>query len=237
MGRRNPHRAICEQAKTSALEIQGRKPGVSTTRLFLLRHGATVANESRPYVLQGRGVNHPLSATGREQAAAASRLLSRYPLAAVYASPLRRAMETAECIAAAHRHPVVPVDALAECDVGRWEGLDWDTVMRDYAEAYAAFMADPATVGYLGGESYADVLSRAAPAMHELLERHEGETIAVVAHNVVNRVLLADLLGLDLKRARDLSQANCCVNVIRRRDGKAQVVTLNATFHLDDKTA
>lgn len=206
-----------------------------TTYLYLVRHGATDANEQRPYVLQGSGIDSPLSAAGREQVAAAGRLLSNLVVNHVYSSPLVRAMETAETIANHHGRPVHPVERLVECDVGQWEGMDWDSIMQEYAQEYRAFMEDPVENPYVGGESYGDVLNRAEPVIEELLQRHVGESIVIVAHNVVNRVYLARLLGLDLCRAKDIRQSNACVNVIRYRDGRTELMTLNAFFHLQER--
>ena len=204
-----------------------------STYLYLIRHGATVANEQRPYVLQGRGIDLPLSPTGRRQAEAVADFLAEFPLSAVYSSTMRRAAETAESIASRHGLLPTTVAHLQECDVGRWEGLDWETIMREHAESYHAFMNDPAENPYLGGESYGDVLRRIVPVFDELMQRHAGRSIAVVAHNVVNRVYVAHLLGLDLRRARDLQQKNTCINVIRQRGGETRLLTMNSCFHLN----
>jgi broad specificity phosphatase PhoE len=82
------------------------------------------------------------------------------------------------------------------------------------------------------GESYGDVLNRARPIVGGLLAKHRGEAIALVGHNVVNRVYVADLMGLDLRRARELEQSNCCVNVVEARNSKTVLLTMNSTFHL-----
>lgn len=202
------------------------------TTLYLIRHGATEANERKPYILQGRGLDGPLSARGRRQADAVAQLLATFPLQAVCASPLRRALETAEMIAAAHNLPVETDAELTECDVGAWEGMDWGSIERKFPDGYRAFRSDPARAPYLQGESYYDVHTRAAPAIDRLLERHAGKALVVVAHNVVNRAYLAGLMGLDLGRAKDVRQSNCGVNVIRRRSGQTELLTLNAHFHL-----
>src|SRR5690606_2275574 len=97
-----------------------------------------------------------------------------------------------------------------------------------HRDAYAAFHANPGTVAYLGGESYAQVLQRAEPVFAELFRRHPGEAFAVVAHNVVNRAYLSHLLGLDINLAKSIEQTNTCVNVIEY-DGersRARVLTL-----------
>jgi len=208
-------------------------PPPDTTRLFLVRHGATTANENRPYILQGRNMDLDLSELGRRQAEAVGALLADYSIDRIYSSPLVRARQTAEAIAKHHPLTVTAVEEVTECDVGRWEGQGWDAIMRDDAEAYRLFIADPSQHPYAGGETYADVWTRAQPAINRILEDHAGHTIVLVAHNVVNRVYLANLLGIELRRAKDVRQSNACVNVIRHRHGETQLLTLNALFHLD----
>ncbi len=203
------------------------------TWLYLVRHGATEANERVPYVLQGNGMDLPLSAAGERQANAVAEFLPQFPIRHVYSSTMLRARQTAEKIA--RRLDLTPGVApeLHECDVGEWEGLDWKTIKERFPDAHRKFVDDPGENPYLGGESYADVLKRAKPAIERLLDAHPGESIAVVAHNVVNRAFLSHLLGLDVRLAPKISQANCCVNLIRRRAGqRMELMSLNSVFHL-----
>lgn len=210
------------------------KPTSGKSTLYLVRHGATAANELVPYVLQGSAVDNPLSPTGERQAAAVGQLLAAVPLAAVYCSRMARAAQTARAIAAPHGIEPTPLDAIQEIDVGRWEGLSWNQIREKHREAHDAFLASPGTAAYLGGESYANVLTRAEPIFTALLRRHVGDRIAVVAHNVVNRAYLSHLLGLDINLAKNVEQTNTCVNVIEYDAAKdrATVVTLNANFHV-----
>ena len=209
-------------------------PAPATTMLYLVRHGATDANEQRPYILQGRTLDGSLSSRGRQQAEAVSRFLKRFELSRIYCSRMRRAIETARSIAEPHDVEIETIDELVECHVGCWEGMDWDSIMREFPDEYSAFMENPAENPYLDGESYGDVLDRTQPAIQQILERHPGESIAIVAHNVVNRVYLSRLLGLELHKAKDIRQSNCGVNVIRYRDGVTELMTLNADFHLTE---
>lgn len=197
--------------------------------MYLVRHGATPANEARPHVLQGRGVDHSLSETGRRQAEAVGRALANVEFSALYSSGLKRTIETARAIGSHHGLEPTPITSLHEIDVGRWEGRDWGYIQREEAEAYAAFRAEGR---YPEGESFADVLERVRSPLSELLDRHAGETIAVVAHNVVNRVFLAELLGLPVSVSHTIRQTNTGVNVVKRKDGETYVVTLNAALHV-----
>jgi broad specificity phosphatase PhoE len=202
------------------------------TIMFLLRHGATDNNVAVPPRLQGRRTDPGLSAEGRRQSAETADCLASWPIRAVYASPLRRAQETAAAIALPHRLAVIACPALTECDVGLWEGLTWQAIAAAHPADHARFIADPAAHPYLGGESLTDVRHRAQPALDALLAEHAGQAIVVVAHNVVNRAYLAGHLGLPLAAARGIAQANCGINVLRRREGQTKLLTVNSQFHL-----
>lgn len=208
-------------------------PLADACQMFLLRHGATANNVANPPRIQGRGSDLGLSDEGRRQADETARLLGGIRLAAIFASPLKRAMETAERLAAPHGLPVQTVAELIECDVGKWEGRTWPEIEREDAEYHALFRADPAQYGYAGGENLEQVLARVKPALERALAKHAGANIAVVGHNIVNRCYLADALDIPLARARDrLVQHNCGLNLIRHRAGKSSVVTINAVWHL-----
>lgn len=203
------------------------------TWLYLVRHGATEANERIPYVLQGSAIDLSLSARGERQARSVASFLKRFPISHVYSSTMRRARQTAESIGTELGLAPKAVANLHECDVGAWEGLDWDTIAEKHPEEHRRFVENPAESPYLGGESYGQVLERAWPVMERLLAAHAGESIVIVSHNVVNRALLARLLGLELWRAPGISQGNCCVNLIKSANGRHTLVTLNALFHFE----
>jgi broad specificity phosphatase PhoE len=184
--------------------------------------------------LQGRGIDTSLSDTGQQQAAAVAEFLADRPLDAVISSPMKRARETADAIAQPHQITASVLDNISECDVGRWEGRDWDSIMQDDAEAYSRFIDDPGIHGYPDGESYQDVLDRVGTPIDNLLAAHRGQTVALVAHNIVNRVYLARLMGWPISRAREIRQDNTGINVIRGRDDEITLMSFNVRFHLDD---
>jgi broad specificity phosphatase PhoE len=201
--------------------------------LYLIRHGATANNRARPPRLQGRGIDAELSPEGREQARLTAEFLVPCPLDALYSSPLLRARQTAQPIAERHRLPVQIVPELAEVHIGRWEGMTWEQVEREYPSEYQAFISDAGVHPYLGGESLEDVRARAVPALVRLLEENIGKTIAIVAHNVVNRVYLAHLMELPLSLYRAIPQDNCGLTLLRHRHSRTRIITINGTFHLD----
>jgi broad specificity phosphatase PhoE len=146
-------------------------------------------------------------------------------------------VQTAAIVAAPHGLSPQPLEALIECDVGRWEGLDWQSVRYLDAEEYQRFMQRPGQHGYPGGESFTAVYERVAPALNDLLDQHSGESILVVAHHVVNRTYLAGLLGLTTDQARQVTLDNCGISVVLRESGLTSVSTLNAAFHLQNVAA
>lgn len=211
------------------------QPDSDSTWLYVVRHGATEANERVPYILQGNAMDAGLSPTGERQARLLADFLLQFPIRSVYSSTMLRARQTAQMIATGLSVESAAIPDLHECNVGAWEGLDWNSIRQQYPEAHRKFTENPGENPYLGGESYGDVLRRAKPVIERLAEEHRGESIAVVAHNVVNRALLADLLGVDLRLAPKIPQANCCLNLIRRRaTTRLELMTLNSVFHLGE---
>jgi broad specificity phosphatase PhoE len=207
------------------------------TYLYLIRHGATEANLAQPARLQGRRHNPPLARLGVRQAEATRDFLAIRPIDHCYCSPLLRAVQTAAIVAAPHGLSPQPLGALTECDVGRWEGMDWQSIRYLDAEAYHRYMSNPAENGYPSGESFRDVYERVTAAIEELLDIHAGGSILVVGHHVVNRTYLAGLLGLTPDQARQVTLDNCGISVVVRDGGAPTVSTLNAAFHLQGVAA
>jgi probable phosphoglycerate mutase len=206
---------------------------VSRTVLILVRHGATLANVHRPYLLQGLRPDLDLIDAGRAQARAAALALRDYPIEALYCSPLRRAAQTAQAIGDALGLQAIEHAGLLEADLGEWAGLTWPEVERRWPAESRAFHEDAEAHGYLGGENLAQVRDRVLPAVDELAARHAGATVAAVGHGVVNRVLLAHWLGLPLRCARRVPQDNGGFSVVELDGGRAEVRTVNAARHLD----
>lgn len=207
------------------------------TTLYLLRHAATEANLARPPRLQGRRHNPPLARLGVRQAEATRDFLAVRSIDHCYCSPLLRAVQTATIVAAPHGLSPLPLEELTECDVGRWEGLDWHSIRYLDAETYQLYRSNPAVHGYPGGETFGEVYLRASRILEELLEMHAGKSILVVSHHVVNRTYLAGLLGLPIAQARQVSLDNCGISVVVREEAETVVSTLNAAFHLQGVAA
>jgi broad specificity phosphatase PhoE len=207
------------------------------TTLYLIRHAATGADLAQPPRVQGRRYDPPLAKLGVQQAAATRDFLSARRLDACYCSPLLRAVQTATIIAEPHGLAPEPVAALTECDVGGWEGMDWQQVRYLDADNYEQFAADPAAHGYPGGETFAQVAGRVTAAIDEIMSLHAGRSVLVVSHQEVNRLYLASLLGLGAGRAGAVALDTCGISVVVRDAGRTSVATLNAAFHLQNLAA
>lgn len=164
----------------------------AATDLVVLRHGQTQWNVERRF--QGFS-DVALNAKGIEQAQAAGRVLAGHGFDAVYSSPLRRALVTAELVVPGA--DILVDDRLMEINVGSWAGLTWEQItsmLPSYESKYANgidFRRSPT------GETLADVVARGLPAVEEIAERHAGQRVLIVSHGLLlNRVLHA-LLGLE----------------------------------------
>ena len=204
----------------------------STTRVFLIRHGATILTAENRFA---GSVEVPLSDEGREQARRLAARLDGAPIAAVYASPLGRAAETARIVAAPHGLPVGTDARLREISHGRWEELTRTEVEERFADEIGSWEADPYTFAPEGGETGLDVTARALPAMLDLVRAHPGQTIAVVSHKATIRLLLSSLLGFDPRRYRDnLDQSPAALNIVDfRGTTRARLTLFNDTSHYE----
>lgn len=202
-----------------------------TTRICLIRHGATLASTENRFA--GAASNVPLSDEGQAQAARLAARLSSEPIVAVYASPLDRALETARILAAPRRLPVIQREALKEIDHGRWDGLSRAEVEARFGDEYANWEQDPYTFAPAGGETGLAVTARALPALLEIVRSHPDQHVIVVSHKATIRLLLCSILGFDPRTYRDhLDQSPCALNIIDFRDTvRARLMLFNDTSH------
>jgi broad specificity phosphatase PhoE len=207
---------------------------MKTTRLYLVRHGATQLTAEDRF---SGAVGVDLSVEGRAQVERLAERLAGEPIAAVYASPLSRTVETATILAAPHRLPVLQRDGQREISHGRWEGLTRQEVEARYGEEYASWDADPFTFAPDGGESGVAVLARALPVIREIAVGHVGQNVVVVSHKATLRLLLSSLLGFDARGYRDrLDQSPACLNVVDFKDPvRARLMLFNDVSHYQDR--
>jgi broad specificity phosphatase PhoE len=161
-------------------------PEARSCRLLLLRHAET----SAPHLFHGAESDVGLSPRGQAQARAAASFLAPEQPAAVYSSAQPRAVATAQPIAAACRLPLSTIPTIHERRVGAMSGQPRTQLAHVYEEAKRRWMAGDLDHTHEGGESFAAIRDRVVPAFDALALRHPGQTIVVVAHGIVMRVLL-----------------------------------------------
>jgi alpha-ribazole phosphatase len=193
------------------------------TTVWLIRHAATENMEGRCYGWH----DVPLSQDGIGQAENLARQLGRSRLSAVYASPLRRALQTARILAAPHDASVETIQGLAEMHFGDFEGLLYEEIQARFPEIYQQWMDQPTTVHFPNGEDFAKLQLRAREALHSIIGRHIGKSIALVTHAGILRILLADALGIPDSHIFRMAQDYAAVNRIDYGDCGATVKLVN----------
>jgi broad specificity phosphatase PhoE len=204
-----------------------------STRLYLVRHGATALTAEDRFS-GATGVE--LSDVGRHQVQLLSERLSGEKIHAIYSSPLSRTIDTANILAKPHGLTLQIEDGLREISHGRWEGLTRQEVEQRFQDEYVAWEMDPFTVAPADGESGVSVLARALPVVRAIVSRHEGQCVLVVSHKATLRLIISSLLGFDPRGYRDrLDQSPACLNVLEFKDAvRVRLMLFNDVAHYQD---
>ncbi len=182
-----------------------------TARLILIRHGEpSTSATGRCYGKLDVG----LSEKGRSQIKKTGEFVKKLELAAIYASPRKRASESAKIIARESRNSVDVREDFAEMDFGDFEGRTYESLERDFPEVFRKWMETPTEVEFPNGEGFAAMQERVLAATDEVLKKHGGETVGIVSHGGVNRIVLAHFLRMANADIFRLAQDYACVNII-----------------------
>ena len=199
-------------------------------KLFTIRHGETESARERRFT-GSRDV--ALTPHGQRQAEAVARALAGVFVGAVYASPQRRAQDSAAPIALAHQLPVRAEPAFREMTFGDWEGLTRAEVAVRDPETFAAWRATPHLAQPPGGERLDAVTARVAAGLRALLEAHDGQTVVLVTHAIVTRLIVLAALGLGPERLWSVDASPAGITEIEYQDGWVTVHRMNTRTHLD----
>lgn len=187
--------------------------------LFLMRHGRTRWNADGR--LQGRQ-NSALLDSGRPAILAIAQSLARERrVDAVYASPLRRCVETATLVCRPLGLDYQLSDALMECDMGQCEGLTWAEAQAQFPDMMALRAVEKWTTAWPRGEAYQDVYARAQGFAAAL---PWGQNALCIGHETLNKCLVGACLGWAPERIMALRQANHELIILGRRDKTFAVV-------------
>lgn len=205
------------------------------TKILLTRHGHVEG--IHPERFRGR---EPLELTARgrrEAAAVAERIAGAWQPRKIYTSPMGRCVATGAAIAAACGITAEICNDLNDIDYGAWQFKTLEDAKKDDPALFATWFATPHLVRFPKGESLQDLGARSANALRFVLTRHPRDTIVLVGHDSVNRVLLLQCLDLPLSAYRRVAQAPCCLNEIDIDAEEVCVVRVNETRHLDSAAA
>lgn len=204
------------------------------TSLILIRHGHVEG--IYPERFRGRA-ELPLSPLGERQAQAlAERIARRFAPAAMYTSPMARAIATGAPIAQALGLSSTVLSGLHDLDYGQWQGMTHEDVSKQSPELYKAWHDTPHLLRFPNGESLQDLVARTADGLREVLKRHPGKSdvVLLIGHDSVNRVLLLQLLDQPLSAYWRVAQSPCCINQIDIHEGKITISCINDTAHLEN---
>ena len=201
------------------------------TKILLIRHGHVEG--IKPERFRGREPLE-LTAQGRAEAvAAANRIAGRWRPRTIYTSPMGRCVKTAEAVAKICAVAVQTCNDLNDLDYGAWQFKTFQQAKAEDPMLFAAWFATPHLVRFPGGESLQDLAARTANASRLMLARDAEDTIVLVGHDNVNRVLLLQFLGLPLASYWCIEQGPCCVNEIDFGEGRSRVLRLNEMLHVE----
>jgi probable phosphomutase (TIGR03848 family) len=198
------------------------------TRLLLIRHGANDAQKSG--VLTGWTPGVHLNQAGRAQAQALAQRLASVEVAAVYASPLERTLETAEIVAVPHGLPVVVREDLGEVRIGRWTGQPLEKLRKRRLWRKVQFV--PSVMRFPGGESFQEVQARAVAELERLCAEHPKQTVAAISHADVIKAAVAYTIGLPLDLFQRLVIAPASLTVLELGGLMPHLLCLNDISHL-----
>jgi broad specificity phosphatase PhoE len=201
-------------------------------RILVVRHGQTAWNAGAGQERFRGRTDLPLDSTGQAQARAVAGRLKSEPLAALYSSPLLRARQTLDPLSERLGLPVRPHDGLLDIDYGDFQGLTHAEAAAAFPEQYELWCAVPSRAHFPHGETLADVQARLLSLLEELAACHPGQTVVLVGHQIVNKVLACTVLGINLDQIGRIQQDTAGIDVLQRVGDEWHMLRLNDTCHL-----
>ena len=198
-------------------------------RLILVRHGESFWNEQKRV---SGFTDIDLNEKGKEQAKRLAIALKKEKVAAIYSSPLKRCVDTAQAIAQLCYLEVNIDPDLKELDTGELEGLPEEEISKRYGEFWKEWRRGSGSLHLPGGESLEELQIRAWRAIHRIAKRHAEEVVVVVSHLFTILVIISQVLGLELRYLRRLRQDEAAISILNMEEQGNSLVLLNGTCHL-----
>ncbi len=200
------------------------------TLIILVRHGQTEWNRDERF----RGhTDIELNETGLAQARAlAARISAQWHPVAVYVGPLTRTRQTGDAIAHSVQLAAQVEDGLIDVDCGGWQGLTPAEVQQRWPAEYQTYLHSPEGFTFPGGDSLEAARMRGMDCLQKLIAPYPDQTLVLVSHNALNRLLLLTILGLGTQSYWSIRQDLCALNAFEAGGGHFSLITLNETGHL-----
>lgn len=228
----------------SSISSQDEPPTVSTasTKVILVRHARTTYNEQGRY--QGSSDESALTKKGHQAAYSTGLALRQFTFEAIYTSPLTRVRQTTEAIVAAlgqitnNLPPVLTNHNLTEIQMSNWQGLFYREVKKKFPQAYRCWQETPHLFSF--DDNLFPVLElyqQGRDFWQEILTKHRGQTILIVAHSGTNRALIGTAIGLKPENYHCLQQSNCGISYLEFPSldhYRGYLKYLNVTTHLGE---
>ena len=193
------------------------------SRVYLMRHGEVQNGGEKRY---NGHIDLDITENGRDQMRRLAGRLAGEKIPAVYSSDLNRSAKGADIISRSLGLAYTPLRDLRERSIGKWEGLTAGEIEERFPGEYAAWRADLLNYRPPDGECLLDVRERILPVYKKLVGSHPDQAIALMLHGGVNRIIIADALGLDLMNLFRIDQSFGALNIIDYLDGGMAVVRL-----------
>lgn len=199
------------------------------TELFLIRHA--INDWVKTGKLAGWTPGVHLNQDGRAQAEALGEYLTQTSLAAIYASPLERTLETAQAIAAHHPSLTVqPLDTVGEVRYGEWQGQKLSRLRRE--NLWQTVQIYPSRAHFPGGEAIRQAQARAVDALETLVVRHPNQRVAIVSHSDIIKLIVAHYLGAHLDFFQRIEISPASLTIIRLGADRPYIMRVNDTSYL-----
>jgi probable phosphoglycerate mutase len=197
----------------------------------LIRHGQSTWN--REHRIQGQ-LDPPLSEEGRRQTALLAERFAGRPFAGLYASDLKRALETADVLGATAGLAPQPRERLREVFLGDWEGLRTEEIAQRFPDAWASWVEEPDWDVVPGGEGAAAFDTRVSAELDEIVARHAHGDVLVVTHGGVIQVALHRVVGRASRGLFPFKIQNASISMLEKRDGRTVIAGVNDIAHLEE---
>jgi probable phosphomutase (TIGR03848 family) len=192
------------------------------TKFLLIRHAAT---DTAGKKLTGRMAGVHLNERGMKQAQHLAERLANIPIAAIYSSPLERAIETAKPLAKGHHLQTIIQQDFIEIDFGEWTDCSFEELRSQ--KQFQLFNTFRSTTRIPGGESMMEAQTRMIAGLQQLCLQHPNETVAVVSHADTIKAAVTYYAGIPLDLFQRIEISPASVSIIEVYEETARIMLVN----------